>query len=172
MDLKIDARNVEITPEWQARIDDEIARLEERHSGLIHHFRLTLMATRHQRLGLFEVHIVASVPQDTLVVKEIGELVPPLLVKCFDVLDRKIVEYNRRRQQMVKLHEERLMGTVSTLVPFQDYGLIATPAGEEIYFHRNAVQNLDFDQLQEGDVVQYGQGWGNKGPQATWVRRR
>ena len=172
MDLKIDARNVDITPEWQARIDEEIARLEERHQGLIHHFRLTLIATRHQRLGLFEIHAVASVPQDTLVVKENGELVLPLIVKCFDVLDRKILEYNRRRQQTVKQHEERLMGRVSSLVPPQDYGLITTPAGEEVYFHRHAVQDTDFDELHEGDIVHYGEGWGDKGPQATWVRRR
>lgn len=172
MDLKIEARKVEITPEWQARIDEEIVRLEERYPGLIHHFRLTLIGSRHQRLGLFEIHVVASVPQDTVVVKESGELVLPLLVKCFDVLDRKILEYNRRRQQMVKQHEERLVGTVSNLVPSQDYGLITTPDGEEIYFHRHAVQGVDFNELHEGDVVHYGEGWGDKGPQATWVRRR
>lgn len=172
MDIKIDARNVIITPEWQTRIDEEIARLEEHNPGLIHHFRLTLIATRHQRLGLFDVHVVASVPQDTIVVKESGELVLPLLVKCFDVLDRKILEYARRRQQIVKQHEERLVGTVSSLVPLQDYGLITSAEGDEIYFHRHAVQDTDFDELHEGDVVQYGEGWGDKGPQATWVRRR
>jgi cold shock CspA family protein/ribosome-associated translation inhibitor RaiA len=172
MDLKIDARNVIITPEWQARIDEEIARLEERHPGLVHHFRLTLIATRHQRLGFFEAHVVASVPQDTIVVKESGELVLPLLVKCFDVLDRKILEYNRRRQQLVKQHEERLMGTVSALVAPQDYGLITALDGDEIYFHRHAVQDTDFDELHEGDAVFYGEGRGDKGPQATWVRRR
>jgi cold shock CspA family protein len=172
MDLKIDARNVIITPAWYAKIDEEIARLQEHNPGLIHHFRLTLIATRHQRLGLFEVHIVASVPQDTIVVKERGEFVEPLLVKCFDVLDRKVLEYSRRRQQIVKQHEERLEGTVSTLVPLQDYGLLTTIDGDEIYFHRHAVQEPDFDELNEGDAVQYGEGRGDKGPQATWVRRR
>jgi cold shock CspA family protein/ribosome-associated translation inhibitor RaiA len=172
MDLKIDARNVVVTPEWHAKIDEEIGRLQEHHPGLIHHFRLALIATRHQRLGLFEIHIVASVPQDTIVVKERGEFVEPLLVQCFEVLDRKLLEYTRRRQQIVKQHEERLVGTVSTLVPLQDYGLLTTIDGEEIYFHRHAVQEPDFDELHEGDVVQFGQGWGDKGPQATWVRRR
>jgi len=172
MDLKIDARNVIITPEWHAKIDEGIARLQEHNPGLIHHFRLTLIATRHQRLGLFEAHIVASVPQDTIVVKERGEFVEPLLVKCFDVLDRKLLEYARRRQQIVKQHEERFVGTVSTLVPLQDYGLLTTIDGEEIYFHRHAVHEPDFDELHEGDVVQYGEGRGDKGPQATWVRRR
>lgn len=173
MEQKIETRNVELTPEWQERIDFEINRLTEHFPGVIHNFRFTLTSTKHQRLGLFEISLIASVPKDTIVVKHKGEHVRPLIVECFEVLDRKLKEYSRIRQQQVKRHDElRTVGTIAELVPMEDYGRITGQDGTSVYFHRNAVKNKDFEELQEGDLVEYAEEMGDEGPQATWVRCR
>jgi ribosome-associated translation inhibitor RaiA len=117
MERRIDARELSLTPEWKERIDLEIDRIEESHPGLVHYLRATLTGSTHQRLGLFEVTLVATVPGDTVVVKRKGELVHPLIVESFDVLDRRLREYSSRRQRLVKTHEEQPAGSIDESPP-------------------------------------------------------
>ena len=42
--------------------------------------------------------------------------------------------------------------------------------GEQLFFHRSAVQGADFDDCNEGDPVTYEPGMGAKGPRAENVR--
>ena len=49
------------------------------------------------------------------------------------------------------------------------YGFITTEAGEELYFHRNALHELDFDALQPGLSVEVEIERGTRGPQASRV---
>jgi cold shock CspA family protein/ribosome-associated translation inhibitor RaiA len=172
MNIKIETRNLEITPEWQERIEKEIQRLKEQFPGVIHHLRCTIFTSGHQRLGLFELSLAALVPGDMVVVKQTGEFVHPLLVEGFTTLNRRLKEYNKRRQQLVKQHEGRPVGIIVELVPMEDYGRIDGVDGSLVYFHRNSVKDIDFDELQEGDFVEYGEEMGDKGPQATWVVRK
>ena len=60
-------------------------------------------------------------------------------------------------------------GRISKLSPYQDYGLIETLDGREIYFHRNSVVDEDFDKLTEGDNVRFSEEMGEKGPQGSTV---
>lgn len=170
MDRRIDAINITMLPEWEEKIDEELAKIAEHHPGAIHHFRATLFGTKHHRHGLFEIHVVASVPGDTIVVKEKGERVRPMIVAAFDFLDRELAEYDRRRQNLVKTHEERPMGTISEVFPAEGYGFIRTAEGDEVYFHKNAVKTGSISEMKAGDKVAFGVEQGEKGPQATWVR--
>ncbi len=169
MNVKIETRNLEMTPEWQERIDKEIKQISGQHPGIVHHLRCTISSSKHQRLGLFEFSIAALVPNDMIVVNKNGELVHPLLVEGFTTLNRRLEEYNNRRQQLVKQHGTHPVGVIVELVPMQDYGRIDGIDGSLIYFHRNAVKGGNFDKLQEGDFVEYGEEMGDKGPQASWV---
>jgi len=45
-----------------------------------------------------------------------------------------------------------------------------TPDGREIYFHRNAVLNGDFEKLRLGAEVIFNEADGEKGPQASGLR--
>ncbi|MEA1991052.1 MAG: HPF/RaiA family ribosome-associated protein [Thermodesulfobacteriota bacterium] len=171
MDRHIEAFNITLLPEWEEKIDEEIDKIQKHHPGIVHHFRISLIGTKHHRLGLFEVHMVASVPKDTFAVKHKGEKVRPLIVSCFDVLDRQLREYNRKRQGMVKYHEGHPVGIVREILSGEGYGIIENPVGEDIYFHRNAVKDMAFNDLAEGDSVMYAEEMGEKGPQAIWVRR-
>jgi len=172
MQKEIESIHVELTPEWRERVEQEIDRIAEHHPGVVHKVRVAITAPTNQRLGLFEVGIVASVPKDSIVVRNSGEFVRPLIVETFESLDRRLKEYNAKRQQQVKRHGLQTLGRVLELLPVEDYGRIEADDGSLVYFHRNSVKDLDFDQLKVGDVVEFGEETGDKGPQASWVRRR
>jgi CspA family cold shock protein len=51
------------------------------------------------------------------------------------------------------------------------FGFIKDAAGKEYFFHQSAVQGAAFDDLREGDNVEFDVGQGPKGPRAENVRR-
>ena len=174
MELQVEGRNLEIRKTWQEKIDDEKQRLDRHHPGLVHHLRLSIENTSQHKEGGYAVKLVASVPNDTVVVKKKGEAVRTMLVDAFDTLGLQLKELQRKRRQSSKVQEGtgavNLRGTVKSLFPFESYGFITTPEGREIYFHENALKDVAMDQLAEGDEVKFGEGEGDKGPCAAWVK--
>jgi cold shock CspA family protein len=62
------------------------------------------------------------------------------------------------------------LGVVDRLFAEEGYGFLLTDAGEQVYFHRNAVgAGLAFAELEEGQRVALNYEPGEKGPQATYV---
>jgi cold shock CspA family protein len=169
-DVHVKGRNVEILPEWQEKIEAELARLQKHSSEPILHARVELIGTGHHRHGAFELHLAANVPGHTLTVTRQGEYVLPLIVEAFNALDRQIREHSGAKQQQVKIHEEHVhKGRIARLFPEEEFGFIATPDGAEVYFHAHALKRGVFEKLTEGLAVEFGQEEGDKGPQATWV---
>ena len=101
LDIHIEGQKVEILPEWRAKIEEELGRLQQHYSGPILHARVAVIGTQHHHLGAFEVHLIVTVAGDTITVIRQGELVQPLLVEAFDVLDRRLEEHSRIIQQKV-----------------------------------------------------------------------
>lgn len=89
---------------------------------------------------------------------------------AFNSAGRKLQDYARKRRGQVKLHEPAAMARVSKLLSEENYGFLQTPDGREIYFHRNSVLPPGFDRLESGAEVQFTEGVGEKGPQASTVR--
>jgi len=176
MELQVEGRNLDIRKSWQEKIDAEKARLNRHHPGLVHHLRVTIAGTTHHKEGGYELNVVASVPNDTVVVKRKGEKIRALLGDAFDTLGLQLKELQRKRRQTQKLAADPSLagatreGVIRKLVPYESYGFIATADGQEIYFHENALKDLKMDQLNEGDAVRFGEGEGDKGPCAAWVR--
>ena len=174
MEVQIESRNLELRKAWQDKIEDEKNRLNRHHPGLVHHLRVTIEGTSHHKEGGYELLIVASVPNDTVVVKRKGETVRPLLVEAFDTLGLQLKEYQRKRRQTNKALEASRAtsrdGVIKKVFPFESYGFIMTPEGREIYFHENALKDLDIEKITEGDLVRFGEGEGDKGPCAAWVK--
>ncbi len=169
-DVHIKGRNVEILPEWQAKIEEELGKLQKHSNETILHARVEIIGTAHHRHGAFEVHLAANVTGNTLTVIRQGEYVLPLIVEAFDALDRRIREHSGQKQQQVKVHEEFIHhGKIARLFPEEEYGFIATPDGSEVYFHAHALRKGVFEKLTEGLAVEFGQVEGDKGPQANWV---
>ncbi len=171
LDVRIEGRSVELLPEWKERIEGELARLQRRYNDPILHARVEIIGTAHHRKGMFEMRVVAGVPGNVLTVTRQGELVMPLIVEAFDVLDRRLQDNSDTKQKKVKFHEEgSLGGKIVRLFPEDDFGFIATSDGQEIYFHANAVKKGVFEDLMVGQKVKLSWESGEKGPQATWVR--
>ena len=49
------------------------------------------------------------------------------------------------------------------------FGFIAGDSGE-LFFHQSALQDVRYDELREGQTVEYTEGQGPKGPRAENVR--
>lgn len=79
-------------------------------------------------------------------------------------------DHVRRCRYKVKTHVMEPHGVIRPLFPYADYGVIETPQGHDIYFHRNSVLNAGFDQLEiGGDRFHFSEKMGEKGPQASTV---
>lgn len=174
MELQVESRNVELRKSWQEKIEEERERLSRHHPGLVHGLRVTIEDTSAHKSGGFELRVVASVPNDTVVVKRKGDSVRPLLVDAFDTLGLQLKELQRKRRQTAKPQEtvtsKGLEGVIKSLFPFESYGFIATPEGREVYFHENALKECTFAELKEGGEIRFGETEGDKGPQASWVK--
>ena len=175
MELQVEARNLEMRKVWQDKIDEEKTRLERHHAGFIHHLRVTVEGTSHHKEGGYELRVMASIPNDTVVVKRKGEKVVPLVVDAFNTLGMQIKEHQRKRRQSSKVAPEAAKGSgsegiVKSIYPYESYGFIVTSQGREIYFHENSLKDITMNQLSEGDGVKFGEDEGDKGPCATWVR--
>jgi len=175
MELQVEARNLEIRKVWQDKIDEETARLNRHHAGFVHHLRVTVEGTYSHREGGYELRLVASIPNDTVVVKRKGEKVIPLVVDAFNTLGLQLKELQRKRRQSYKVQPEAATGAgsegvVKSIFPYESYGFIVTPQGQEVYFHENSLKDVALNQLSEGDGVRFGEAEGDKGPCASWVR--
>ena len=50
------------------------------------------------------------------------------------------------------------------------FGFIETKSGKDLFFHMSALEGCSFDDLTEGQSVEYVEGQGPKGPRAENVR--
>ena len=176
MDLKVEARNVELRKGWQKKIDEEKEKIIRHFASFVLHLRVSIEGTASHKEGGYEIKLVASVPNDTVVVSKKGENVGPLLVEAFDVLSLQLKESVRKKRQKQQRTDDAAddggaqLGVIRKLSPFESYGFIVSQDAREIYFHENALKDVSLDSLSEGDEVMYAESEGDKGPQATWVR--
>lgn len=173
MELKVETRNVELRKSWQEKIDGEKAKLIRHYANFIHHLRVSIEANTHHKEGGFQVKLVASVPQDTVVVTRKGEKIRAILTEAFDVLALRLKEIQRKKRKNVKKSAggpTDSTGVIRMVSPHESYGFIMGNDQREIYFHENALKDLSIDKLTEGDLVIFGETLGDNGPQASWVR--
>ena len=63
-----------------------------------------------------------------------------------------------------------LKGKIRNLIRPRGFGFISTENGEQVFFHRSALQGKDFDFLEEGTDVEFNLERGPKGLRAANVR--
>jgi len=62
-------------------------------------------------------------------------------------------------------------GTIRRLITDRGFGFIRTERGEDLFFHRNQLQEVDYNSLREGQQVEYAVEEGRNGrPVAVGVR--
>ena len=172
--LEIAFHSIQPSAQVEGEIRDHVEKLEHRFGHLIGcRVAVELLHRQHKSGNIYDVHIEMQVPGGELVVSREPHRPrekyahPDLHVslrEAFRAAERQLTEYKRRLSGEVKLHEEAFVGQVSQLYPAEDHGFILTNEGTQLYFHRNAVAERDFDSLRIGDRVHFIPEDGDTGP--------
>jgi cold shock CspA family protein len=169
MDLQIEGRHTSVTPEWSADIESRVADLRPGHD--IKHVRVTLTKHDHRKAeDSYDVLVVMHIPGHTITARKQQDSFEEAIRDTFAAAK---IELERIREKRAA-HEVRVTapperGIVTKLFQDEGYGFIATEDGTEVYFHRNAVQDAVFEQM-DGMEVTLNLEPGDKGPQATTVQ--
>lgn len=103
-----------------------------------------------------------------------GNLHEPLsavISSAFDAAERSLLELKEKQRRDVKVNAmDGPVGIVTSIDHEEGYGFIMDESEQDIYFHRNAVLEDDFDRVQPGTAVWYTTELGDDGLQATSVR--
>lgn len=172
MDLQIESRNVEMTPEWRTEIEDRMDKLQAEYNELIH-ARVTLTKNTHHRKArnVAEAVIVVTLPvRHTITARKGEKTFEEAIRAAFSSIDIELRKYREKRGSTeIRVPPIPLRGVVCKLFPQEGYGFILQEGGGEVYFHRNAVHGMTFEALEDGTEVAFNVAEGEKGPQATTV---
>jgi ribosome-associated translation inhibitor RaiA/cold shock CspA family protein len=170
--LQITVRNIEVSDATRAMIRAHAAKLDQFYDRIMG-CRVLVGVPQRYRIGqpiAYCVRIDLTVPGGELVVKrKPREDLVTAVQDAFDAAGRRLQDYARVLRGDVKQRSAPGRAVVRRLFPYEGYGFLETPEGEEIYFHRNSVLDGAFDALEVGATVRYSEGMGERGPQATSV---
>jgi len=169
--LQITVRDVLHSDAVEAHIREKAAKLEE-FSGHIMSCRVVVeMPHKHSHQGRqFNVRIDIGVPGEEIVVnRDHHEDVYVALRDAFDAAKRRLEDHVRRARRDVKIHAAELVGRVVRLSREEGIGFITGPDGTEYYFSSVDVVTPRFEQLKEGDEVQFVEEAAGEGMQARRV---
>lgn len=168
MQLDIEGRNTEVQPRWRDLIERKLGKLE-RYPNEITHARVTITHNPHHHLGDNQVQVVLSVSGRTLTVKKHDAGIPTALRAALTAAERELDTYHQHRKRFVKGPSLQPTGTIARVFRTKGYGYIAANGEREIYFHRDVLDGLSFDDLSKGMHVAFEVAEGEKGPQAARV---
>jgi len=129
----------------------------------------------HHKGKLFRVSIDLTVPGGEIVASRTAdehhahEDVYVAVRDAFNAVKRQLEDHARVQRHKVKLHTPPPHGKVLRLFPDDDYGIIESADGKEVYFHRHSVLDQQFDELALGSEVRFAEEQGEQGPQASSV---
>lgn len=174
--LQITWRGISQSDAIESAIREKADKLEQFYDKMMA-CRVTVDAP-HQHGGkgnLYEIHLDITVPGGEIVVrrsppeKHAHEDIYVVIRDVFDEARRQLQDHVRKERGDVKAHGVPRHARVLKKFPAEDYGVLETPDGREIYFHKNALIDGDFSTLHEGTEVLYVEEQGNEGPEAQQV---
>lgn len=126
--------------------------------------------TRHHRTGgPFSVHVYVDTPQRVIVVtRQQRENLHVAIREAFDAVQRQLEDHARVQRGDVSPTTQPPRGRVARVFHELGYGFIDTDEGD-VYFHRNAVLEGRFGEIEPGSEVRYELEAGEKGLQASTV---
>ena len=191
--------NVEKTPEVEQWVREEAAKLDKYYDRITSCRVALEIPHAHREWGrTYRVRVDLGVPGEELVASHDPELAqskrlasPRKISKkaqsdaenaykdlhvairsAFKSIRRQLEDYVRRQRNELKLHGPEPVGQILSIFPDKGYGFLESPDGREIYFHKNAVVDEPFENLQPGNAVIFSEEPGEQGPQATIVRTK
>jgi CspA family cold shock protein len=168
MQIDIEGRHIEVQERWRELIERKLVKLEH-YPNEITHARVTITHNPHHQIGDNQVQVVLSVSGQTLTVKKSGAQIPAVLRAALAAAGREIDTYHQSRKRFVKEPSPRPMGTIARVFRTKGYGFIEANGDRQIYFHRDSLDGLSFDEISQGMPVAFELEQGEKGPQATRV---
>jgi cold shock CspA family protein/ribosome-associated translation inhibitor RaiA len=172
MNLEIESRNVAMTPRWRAESEARMADLQDGHNDIIHG-RVTLTKNPHhkKKKNVAEALVVVSLPgRHTITSRKEDKTFEEAIRAAFGAVEIELKKFREKRASKdLRVPAVPLRGVISKLFPKEGYGFILQEGGGEVYFHRNALHDLEFDTLEDGMEVAFNVEPGEKGPQATTV---
>lgn len=173
---EITFHRMEGTEALRADIEKHARKLQQFEQGIIKCTVVMEPAEHHHHKGnRFAVRIRLTLPGGELDVghtpsgDQTHEDAYVAIRDAFKAMRRKLQDFHRKQQGKVKHHEESPHGRVRYIDPEKGYGLIETPDGREIHFHRNSLVDAGFDKVQVGDQVRFTEAPGDEGPWASTV---
>lgn len=133
---------------------------------------------RHKEKGnQYDIRIDITVPGNEIVVtrstteKSNEHKDPHISIKdAFAAAARQVEDYSRKLRGDVKTHQPEPEGVISEINIDEGFGRISSPDGRQLYFHKNSVIDVDFEELKVGMDVRFAEEQGDKGPQASTVK--
>ncbi len=172
MELQIESRNVGMTPRWKQEIEERMADLQRGHDDILHG-RVTLTKNPHHKKAknVAEALVVVSLPgRHTFTARKEEKTFEEAIRAAFFSMDIELKKYREKRASTeIRIPPVPRRGVVYKLFPQEGYGFILQEGGGEVYFHRNALHDMTFEDLQDGMEVAFNVEEGEKGPQATTV---
>ena len=172
MDLQLESRNVEMTLRWKTEIEERMEKLQGVHDDLIHG-RVTLTKNTHHKKSnnVAEALVVVTLPgRHTLTARKEEKTFEEAIRAAFFSMNIELKKYREKRaSKKMPSSPLPLRGVVCKLFPQEGHGFILQEGGGQVYFHRNAVHDMEFDDLKDGTEVAFNVEKGEKGPQATTV---
>lgn len=172
MELHIQSRNVEMIPAWETEIEERMSKLQDERGDLIHG-RVTLTKNLHHQKAqrVAEALVVVTLPgRHTITARKEDKTFEEAIRAAFSAIQIELRKYREKwSSKEIRLPPIPLRGVICKLFPQEGYGFILQEGGGEVYFHRNAVHGLEFEDLEDGTEVAFNVEEGEKGPQATTV---
>jgi cold shock CspA family protein/ribosome-associated translation inhibitor RaiA len=169
MDLQIEGRRTEVKAEWRADIESRVSDL---HPGNdIIRIRVTLTKQDHRKAeDSYDVLIVTQIPGHTITARKQQNSFEEAIRDTFAAVTVELDKIREKRSSYeIRIPTPPERGVVSKVLRDEGYGFILLDDGTEVYFHRNAVHDLEFEQMDEGFEVALNVEPGEKGLQATTV---
>lgn len=174
-------RNVEPSDALKERILEGIDSLEDVYDRLVSCRVMVEDTTQARSTGkIYRVRLDISIPHQTVVVDERPtdadkpRDVYQTVKNAFDIARRRLHDLKEKQRREVKTPGLPPHGRIVELLADDTgarYGFLMAADGREIYFHENALLDLDFDELDVGTEVRFAEERGNEGPQASTVAR-
>jgi len=177
--LEVTFRGMDHSDAIEADVRRQAEKLERRF-GRIMSCRVVVEAPhRHNRKGrLYRVSVDLKIPGHEIAVTNAGpenhahEDMHVAIRDVFDAARRRLQDFARKNQGSVKTKDVPLHGKIVRLFADEGYGFIGASDGGEVYFHRNAVADGDFEDLRMDDEVRFVvvEREGENGVQASTVK--
>lgn len=174
-------RNLEATDDLKSIILDGIDDLERLYPDLVSCRTVVTDDTPGQETGKnIRVRLEIAIPGHRLVVDEdnndpsADRGVTRTLKDAFKVGEKRLNQAKEKQRGDVKTHELPHHGRVMRLLTDDTgvrYGFIQDREGRHIYFHEDALVDLDYEELEVGTEVRIAAAQGDQGPQASTVAR-